>query len=435
MRGAGRARWWRGRRTSPTRGSGGVVLGAGAHADRHHRDQRFVGQAIVLRQVAAQRARAQRHDDVVERAPDGVAHALGVGQRHRRVGEAAVGADGRVPRRARRRRHRQRRWMVDLVVRSAQTAAHEVADRAGDRLGEQVGHHPQAAVARRRGQLAQGPHGEADELLRAPEVLDHRSFEQLAIGRNGLGMPRNRLGVRALLVQVEEGGEHHRSRRSVDRGVVDLRERRRHPTAVDPVDDVQLPERSGAVERAGVDPADDIAELLRRAWRRYCVVTDVEVEIEVGVLDPVRQVEAERHLDEPATERHEQTEALLDEAAGADEELVGAEAGDVEEVERRHVPERAARLHVEERRVHPGELLHGRTLRLRRTARNQPIATRAENRNHCTAYDRCGPSPSDGSAIGSGRSPDSGGSEPVSSTYIGTTSPGSWPARRGMSMR
>ena len=61
----------------------------------------------------------------------------------------------------------------------------------------------------------------------------------------------------------------------------------------------------------------DVAELLRGAGRRHGVVAHVEVEVEVGVLDPVRQVEPERHLDEPATERDEQPEALLDEAAGS----------------------------------------------------------------------------------------------------------------------
>ena len=213
--------------------------------------------------------------------------------------------------------------------------------------------------------------------------------------------------------------------------MVDLGERGRHPPIVDSVDHVQLPQRSGTVERAGVDPADDVAQLLRRAGRWHRMVTNVEVEVEVGVLDPVRQIEPEWYLDEPSAERDEQPEPLLDEAAGRFEESVAAEPADVEQVERGDVTERAAGLHVEERRVHPGQLPHGRTLRLLRTARTQPIATRPENRNHCTAYDRCGPSSSDGAATGSGSSPAAAGSEPVSSTYIGTTSPGSWAVEPG----
>ena len=71
----------------------------------------------------------------------------------------------------------------------------------------------------------------------------------------------------------------------------------------------------------------DVAQLLRRAGRRHGVVTHVEVEVEVGVLDPVRQVEPERHLDEPAAERDEQPEPFLDEAAGRLEESVAAETG------------------------------------------------------------------------------------------------------------
>ena len=222
--------------------------------------------------------------------------------------------DRGVPRRARRGGRRQRRRVVHLVVDAAQAAAHEVADRAGDRLGDDVGHHANSTVAGHRRQLAHRTHRQAHELLGALEVLDDRAFEELGVARHGFGLPRHRLGVRsALRVEVEQRRQHQRSGRTVDRGVVHLGERGRDAALVDAVDDVQLPQRPGPVERAAVDATDDLAELLRRARRRHGVVSHVEVEVEVGVLDPIRQVEAERHFDEPTPERRQQPEAIGDE--------------------------------------------------------------------------------------------------------------------------
>src|SRR3712207_8075841 len=66
------------------------------------------------------------------------------------------------------------------------------------------------------------------------------------------------------------------------------------------VDEVELPERARAVERASDDPRDGLGELARVAGRRHGVVADVEVEVEVRVLDPVRMVEprSEEHTSE-----------------------------------------------------------------------------------------------------------------------------------------
>ena len=90
-------------------------------------------------------------------------------------------------------------------------------------------------------------------------------------------------------------------------------------------------------------------------------VADVEVEVEVGVVDPVRVVESERHLDEAPAQRLE----LADQprVPGVDR-LVRVEvwAGPVEDQQARHMSERRRRLHIEERGVEPGELLHGRLL-------------------------------------------------------------------------
>jgi hypothetical protein len=59
-----------------------------------------------------------------------------------------------------------------------------------------------------------------------------------------------------------------------------------------------------------VDPRDQLGELLIVAGRRHRDVSQVEVEIEVRVFDPVGAVEVERHLDEAAAVGEELGQAL-----------------------------------------------------------------------------------------------------------------------------
>jgi len=91
---------------------------------------------------------------------------------------------------------------------------------------------------------------------------------------------------------------------AIDRGVVHLRE---DPEAIvrKALDDVALPQRPGAVERSGDDAADGLGQLLGVPGRRHCVMAHVEVDVEVRVFDPVRQVQTHGHLDQPPPERGE----------------------------------------------------------------------------------------------------------------------------------
>jgi methylglutaconyl-CoA hydratase len=83
---------------------------------------------------------------------------------------------------------------------------------------------------------------------------------------------------------------------SLDRGVMDLRQHREAVLRqvgerVQPLDEVELPERPRHVERARVDPRGLDAELPPVAGLRQRDVPDVVLEIESLVLDPVRVVE------------------------------------------------------------------------------------------------------------------------------------------------
>ena len=125
------------------------------------------------------------------------------------------------------------------------------------------------------------------------------------------------------------------------------------------LDHVHLPERAGAVERARVDARDQVGELLVVAGLRKPDVAQVKVEVEVRVLDPVRVIETERHLDQPPAIRRQQMNALVDGLADRVVERAFAEPSDFVERERADVAELAAGFHRQKTGVETGELLHG----------------------------------------------------------------------------
>src|SRR3954447_15980128 len=178
---------------------------------------------------------------------------------------------------------------------------------------------------------------------------------------------RRRRGIRrrqlaALGAGVEQHGEDLVARDAVDDGVVDLRQQR--DVAVrQAVDQVDLPQRAVAIERAGEDAGDGLGEPPVVAWRRDGGLADVEVEVEVGVLDPVRQVDAERHAREAPLQRRQEMDALADEPAEVgDLERAARRGGRVVDREAADVPVGARGLHGQELRVQRRELPHPRHL-------------------------------------------------------------------------
>jgi hypothetical protein len=140
--------------------------------------------------------------------------------------------------------------------------------------------------------------------------------------------------------------------------VVDLGEEADAPVP-QAVDEVDLPQRPRPVQRPGHDPGQDLRDLALGARRRDRGLAHVVVEVEVGVLDPVGQVEAERHLDEPPAEGRQQVQPLgddrpqalrADRPVGRGRRVVDAQDPDV--------PERARRLDAQELRVERRQLVH-----------------------------------------------------------------------------
>ena len=98
------------------------------------------------------------------------------------------------------------------------------------------------------------------------------------------------------------------------------------------------------------------AELIDTSRRGDAQVADVEVEIEVRIVDPVRVVEAERHLDHAPAHRLERPTKRVPVVDGLVRVEVGTRPGvDAEPVD---VSERRRRLHVQEAAVESCQLLH-----------------------------------------------------------------------------
>ena len=82
--------------------------------------------------------------------------------------------------------------------------------------------------------------------------------------------------------------------------------------AFEAFDDPGLPQRPVAIQRVGVDLLDELAELLHSAGSGTDDAAHVRVEIELGVLDPDRVMQAQRRRQVPQPEDGKQVGAFLE---------------------------------------------------------------------------------------------------------------------------
>jgi hypothetical protein len=130
--------------------------------------------------------------------------------------------------------------------------------------------------------------------------------EHLELPRPRAGGRRRRRGGEhaSLRGGVEQDAEDFAARQAVDGGVVRFGEDR-DAVALEAVDEVELPEWAGAVQRPGDDAGDLLGEHARIAGGRERQLADVEVEVEVGIVVPVGVVEPERDVDESPAKRRQ----------------------------------------------------------------------------------------------------------------------------------
>ncbi len=139
---------------------------------------------------------------------------------------------------------------------------------------------------------------------------------------------------------------------------MDLRQQR-NAIVLQPVDQVHLPQRPRPVERPAKDPRHLLPQLLVRRRRRQRDLAHVVLEVEVGIVDPIRIVQAQRHRLEPPPERRQQRKPLGQHVVdvGQFEPPVRSSAR-IEHGERAHMPALPRRLQRQKLRIEPGQLPH-----------------------------------------------------------------------------
>ncbi len=136
------------------------------------------------------------------------------------------------------------------------------------------------------------------------------------------------------------------------------------------MDEVHLPQRTGPVERARVDPCHLLCELPVVSRRRQADFAQMELDVEVRVVDPVGRSEREGYGDEALAKRGSQMKAWLEDLPQPIEGQLATWGGRrVKHDQAADVPHCRRRLDVQELGVQRGELLH--TVSLTYAARNR----------------------------------------------------------------
>ncbi len=171
--------------------------------------------------------------------------------------------------------------------------AHRLAERAQRRHGATE----LARVLHRVGDGARRRPGALEvEVDAVAQGLDQTRPDPLRLRPRALvPVARRRLGVGgAGAVPVGHRGEDRVAADPIGHGVVQLEEQRR-AIAGQPVVDARLPQRPAAVERRLVG-GTDLAQQLRPLAARHRVVPQVVVDVEGGIVLPVRQGQVQRRV-------------------------------------------------------------------------------------------------------------------------------------------
>jgi hypothetical protein len=185
-------------------------------------------------------------------------------------------------------------------------------------------------------------------------VGDELEVARLVLRRDVLVARVGRLGLRR---EVEEVDEQVRARHAVDGGVVHLGDHP-DPAALEPLGQPHLPQGAAAVELAARHVGGEVAQLADAAGGGERGPPHVQVDVEVGVVEPDRVVEVERHWREPPAELGDEVHPLPQEVLHLLERVAARHRGGVEDHERRHVHVVGRRLPVEEGRVEAAQSLH-----------------------------------------------------------------------------
>ena len=188
------------------------------------------------------------------------------------------------------------------------------------------------------GQRTHDPHRDP----RGPNRVgcQRRSAARQQLHRAGLGLRTPRVwlaDVAGLRRSVHQCGEQVVSRHPVDGRVVHL-DVDGLPATLQTVDEIGLPQRTAAVQRPRMQPCRlhcQLAIITRRGQRQ---LADMELDVEIGVLDPVRLIQPKGHLHQAAAKQRDQMQPGLDELGQPLKRQRLAARGRIEDGHAAHVP-------------------------------------------------------------------------------------------------
>ena len=145
-----------------------------------------------------------------------------------------------------------------------------------------------------RADVLRGEPGDVQHLAGPAGQIGDRVDDQVDVAGRRVRDPRLLRQIPRPPVDVQDGGGHVDGADPVDHRVVGLVDQG-DPAAGQPLDDVDLPQRPGAIQRAGDQPADQFVQLDVGARLRDRGTPDVVGDVEVLVVDPDRPGQPTRH--------------------------------------------------------------------------------------------------------------------------------------------
>ena len=325
----------------------------------------LAGKRAPLQQIAPDHARGQRQHHVVELAAGCLGDRLGPRQRDRGAGETALRRNRLVQNR------RRRNHAGDAVAR---LRIGDLADHVGDALEHRrnaAGEFHRAldlehgVVEQDRSEIALAGTRQIEGLRRRRAV--EGLAPELLVGIDQVGGDVARLvaalGLRNRLLDharhrgdvVDHVGQR-RTRAAVDAGVMHL--------GIEPdlvvlhaLEDIELPERPGAVEELGMHPADDALQRGAVIRRRQAAAEDVTVDVELVVLDPGRMIDVERRLFQTRFEDRRDVQPRGDHRLEVLEEVAVVVLRQAEDRHAADMHRHLRRFQIQKRRVHRRQFL------------------------------------------------------------------------------
>ena len=162
--------------------------------------------------------------------------------------------------------------------------------------------------------------------------------------------------------QIEQQADDLTAGDAVDDGVMNLRVQG-DVARFQAGDDVHLPQRPGPVERPRMQPRHLLRQLPVVSGGGQSQIAHVELEVEVLVLHPVREIHAERHLEQPPAQDGQQMHAVGKQPHhDVDVQLLEGSRARVVDAEAADVPRLPPVLDRQELSVEAGELSHAGVL-------------------------------------------------------------------------